>query len=478
MIITLINPPRGERSRSGPITPVIEHLFFNSPPLGLGYLAAVAEKEGNPVQIIDAPVEKLNFSQILSRVKKFNTTLVGITSTTNFFHSAKELAQRIKEIFPHVPIVIGGPHLSANPRETLSFKCFDIGVIGEGEITFLNLIKVLEKKGDLEQVAGIIFRRDSELFFTKPRRFIDNLDSLPLPARHLLPMGRYRPQPNDQYILPKLSMIASRGCPYGCIFCDKNVFGKRYRSFSPGYIVSEMEHLIENYGARDIAFLDSTFTVSRERVERIIEEIERRNVKINWTCTVRANIMTKDLLKRMKDAGCWRIRLGIESGNDQVLRFIKKGITPKQARDVAHWAHQVGLQPKGFFMIGHLVDTKETIEETIRFANSLPFKDITVQINTPLPNTPQYGIFKDYGELATEDFSKFSFWQPVFLPQGLTYGDLIRAHRGFYRRFYLRPIIWWRHLRHIRRFSDLKKYFRALKLLFHLFFFNLRRKVS
>lgn len=478
MRITLINPPRSESSCSGPITPVIEHLFFNSPPLGLGYLAAVAEKEGIPVQIIDASVERLRSSQILSRIKKFNTTLVGITSTTNFFHSAKELAQRIKEILPHLLIVIGGPHLSANPRETLSFKCFDIGVVGEGEITFLNLVKVLEKKGDLEQVEGIVFHRDSELFFTKPRRLIDNLDSLPLPARHLLPMERYRPQPNDQYILPKLSMITSRGCPYGCIFCDKNVFGKRYRSFSLGYIVSEMEHLIENYGARDIAFLDSTFTVNRERVEGIIDEIKRRNVKVNWTCTVRANIMTKNLLKRMKDAGCWRIRLGIESGNDEVLKFIKKGITTRQVRNVAHWAHQLRLQPKGFFMIGHLIDTKKTIEETMRLANSLPFKDITVQINTPLSNTPQYEIFRDYGELVTEDLSEFSFWQPVFLPRGLTYGDLVRAHRRFYRWFYLRPIIWWRHFRCLRRFSDLKKYFRALRLLFHLFFFNLRRKVS
>ena len=180
----------------------------------------------------------------------------------------------------------------------------------------------------------------------------------------------------------------------------------------------------------------------------------------------------------MKEAGCWRVRIGIESGNEEILRFIKKEMSKEQIRRVVGWADEVGLQSKTFFMLGHCPDTRETMEETIQFALSLPSKDVTVQINTPLKGTEQYTLYKKYGDLVSENPDDYSFFQPVFLPRGLTYGDLIRAQRRFYRRFYLRPIIWWRHLRHIRRFSDLRKYFRALKLLLHLFFFNLKRKVS
>ena len=166
-------------------------------------------------------------------------------------------------------------------------------------------------------------------------------------------------------------MIASRVCPFGCIFCDKSVFGKQYRSFSPEYIVSEMEHLVHNFGAKDIAFLDSCFTVNKERVESTINAINKQNLDVGWTCTARVDVVTKELLKKMKAAGCWRVRLGIESGDDDVLQFINKGITTQQARNAAHWAADIGLQPKGFFMIGHLTDTKESIEKTIKFAKSL-----------------------------------------------------------------------------------------------------------
>lgn len=180
----------------------------------------------------------------------------------------------------------------------------------------------------------------------------------------------------------------------------------------------------------------------------------------------------------MKEAGCWRVRIGIESGNEEILKFIKKGMSKEEARRVVGWADEVGLQPKTFFMLGHCPDTKETIEETIQFALSLPSKDVTVQINTPLKGTEQYTLYKKYGDLISGNPDDYSFFQPVFLPRRLTYGDLVRAQRGFYRRFYLRPIIWWRHLRHIRRLSDLRKYFRPLKLLLHLFCFSPKRKRS
>jgi anaerobic magnesium-protoporphyrin IX monomethyl ester cyclase len=470
MNILLINPPV-VFARAGKATlPLIENLFFNSPPLGLAYIAAVLEKAQIPVSIIDAAVERLTPAQVVAAVRKINPRIVGITATTNLFDSALQTARLIKEELPEIVIVLGGPHLNAMPRQAMEPDCFDIGVMGEGEITFLELIKAIESKKELATVNGIIFKRDAHLVFNQRREPIADLDSLPFPARHLLPMKKYRPQPNDQLVVPKLSMIASRGCPYGCIFCDKNTFGDRYRSFGPRYIVSEIKHLIDTWGARDIAFLDSTFTVDAGRVRGIIDEMKKEKIKVRWTCTVRANVVTRELLRQMKDAGCWRIRLGIESGNDDVLRFIRKGITRQQAQNAACWASEAGLEPKGFFMIGHLTDTKERIEETIAFARSLPLKDVTVQINTPMPGTTQYDICRDYGTLLTEDAKEFSYWEPVFVPAGLTREYLESAYRRFYRSFYLRPAIFWRHLRTLRHWYNLVKYIKSLRLLRYLFF--------
>lgn len=469
MKILLINPPI-TFSQKRRIGPVIRNLFYNSPPLGLGYLAAVLEKRKIIVKIIDAAVKNLRIPEISILYRKFKPEIVGITSTTYSFQSAVSIARMIKEENPYTKVIIGGPHVTADPQSILPHKSFDVGVFGEGEATLPNLIDALKNNGDLREIKGIIFREDRELYFTEPREYLKNLDTLPFPARHLLPLELYRPQPNDERIRPKLSMITSRGCPFGCIFCDKSVFGKTYRSFSPEYIVSEMEHLVKDFGVKDIAFLDSCFTVHKERVEAIITEIRKRNLKVSWTCTARVDVVTKELLKKMKEAGCWRVRLGIESGDDNVLKFIKKGITKEQAKNAANWAAEVGLQPKGFFMIGHLIDTGESIEETIKFAKSLPLKDITIQINTPLRNTIQYGIYKEYGTLTTDDKSKFSYFEPVFLPKGLTKEYLNQIYRKFYRSWYIRPIVIWWHLRHLQGFRDIGKYLKTLGLLVFLFF--------
>lgn len=473
MRVTLINPPLGEKRN-----PVIEHLFFNSLPLGLAYIAAVLEREGMAVDLIDAPVERLSPSGVVDRICDFAPDAIGITSTTTFFKNAREIAAPIKKRKPEVPIIIGGNHITIHPEELLKHSYFDFAVLGEGEVTMIELLDAISGGREIGRVKGIAYRKNAQLRIAPKRERIKDLDSLPFPARHLLPIHRYSPMPNDEYRLPKTAMITSRGCPYHCIFCDHNVYGNLYTSYTPRRIVLEMKHLVDTYGIKDIAFVDSLFAISREKVEGFLKEMEKERMNVTWTCTIRCDTMHKSLLKRMKEAGCWRVRIGIESGNEEVLRFIKKGVSKEEIRRVVKWADEVNLQPKAFFMLGHCSDTRETIEETIRFARSIPLKDITVQLNTPLKGTEQFTLYKKYGDLVSNNPEDYSFWQPVFLPQGLTYVDLLKAQRRFYRRFYLRPIIWWRHLRHIRRFSDLERYLRALKLLFHLFFFNLKRKVS
>lgn len=475
MRIILINPPLYQRTVNR-IGPIVENLFYNSPPLGLCYLAAIFKKEKHEVKIIDAAVEKLSADRIIERIMNFAPHLVGIATFTVSIYSAYEIARGVKKISPEIKVVSGGPYITSNPNILLEHPEIDVAVVGEGEVTFKELVEAVEKREDINKVKGLAFSVNGKLFFTPPREFISDLDILPFPARELVPMLLYKPQPNDQKRLPKLSMISSRGCPYSCIFCDKNVFRNRYRSFTPRYIVEEMVHLVKDFKAKDIAFLDSTFTPNKNRVYEIIKEIKKTNLDVTWTCSARADVLDKQLLKEMKDAGCWRVRLGVESGNEEVLKFIRKGITKYQVSKVASWAYELDLEPKGFFMIGHLTDTKQTIEETIDFACSLPLKDITVQINTPLENTPQYQLAEKYGKIITEDLSNFSFWEPVFLPNGLKYNELFYYYRKFYLRFYLRPIIWYRHIRKINSLLDIIKYTKGIRILFFFLISWLKKK--
>lgn len=475
MKVILVNPPIFQSSIQG-IRPIVENLFYNSPPLGLCYLAAVLEKEKHEVKIIDAAVEGLSIESIIKRITNFYPEAIGFTTLTVSIYSCYELAKEVRKRFPEIKIVIGGPHITSNPDDLLLYPEVDMAVLGEGEVTFKELVETIGKRENIDKVKGLAYNIKGKLFFTASRGFISNLDTLPFPARHLVPMHLYRPQPNDQKRLPKLSIISSRGCPYSCIFCDKNVFKNVYRSFSPEYIVNEVSHLVREFKARDIAFVDSTFTPNKNRVYEIIKEMKKSNLNVTWTCSVRADVLDRELLKEMKDAGCWRVRLGIESGNDEVLKFIKKGITKHQVRRVANWAYELDLEPKAFFMIGHLIDTKKTIEETIDFACNLPLKDITVQINTTLRNTSQYQLIEKYGRIITRDFSKYSFWQPVFLPRALKDGELDYYYRKFYLKFYLRPKIWYRHVVKIRSSSDIIKYLRGIKIVFFFLISWLKEK--
>jgi anaerobic magnesium-protoporphyrin IX monomethyl ester cyclase len=476
MRVLFINPPLHIRYVSNYFNDILGNLFYNSSPLGLCYLASYLENKGVDARIIDAPVERLDYPAVIGRMRSFDPDVVGITSTTCNFASAVTLAGMIKREKNHTPVVIGGPHATVAPAHALTDTPFDAAVVGEGELTFADFIDRIEHHQDIACVDGLAFKRNGSVIVNKPREFIKNLDILPYPARHLLRLDLYRPQFNDEYVLPKATMISSRGCPYQCIFCEKGVWGPTYRSFGADYIASEMKYLVDTFGVRDIAFVDSLFTASAERVLDIVHKIKSYGVKVRWTCTVRANIATYELLKAMKEAGCWRVRIGIESGDDRVLAFIKKGITTSQVRAVVRWAHKLGLQPKGFFMVGHLVDTPDTIERTIKFAKSLPLKDVTVQVNTPMIDTAQYKIMNSYGSLLTSDYSAYSYWEPVFVPAGLTKEYLLNSLSRFYRSFYLRPIVIWRHIIEIRHWYNIVRYARAARLICHLFFARFNRK--
>jgi anaerobic magnesium-protoporphyrin IX monomethyl ester cyclase len=475
MRVILINPPIDQVLEEGHANPVTSFLFYNSAPLGILYIAAMLEREGHEVAVIDAAAEQLNVQKTVARVEAWKPDLIGLGSFTVTFETCKKLATGLKAALPDVQIVLGSYHVTLVPEEAMAHPAFDVGVLGEGEHTMLELVEWAAGRQALEDVPGIVFRKPEGGFhYTEKRKKFRELDELPFPARHLLPPNIYRPVPVDEHAFPKFAMITSRGCPHACAFCQKSRSG--YRSHSPQYIADEVEHLIRDFGAKDIAFVDSLFCANKKRVQAICDEFIRRGIqnKISWTCSSRVEVVDRELLQRMKDAGCWRTRFGVESGSDQVLDFISKGITKEKIRAAITAAHEVGLRPKAFFMVGHMPDTRETILETMEFAKSLPLHDVTVQINTILPETPQMETWlregSKWGRLVNQTNNEKSFWEPTFVPWGLEPDDLIQLHRQFYREFYFRPVTLARHAEQIKTWRDVAKYVQAGSLFSFLFF--------
>ncbi len=473
--VFLVNPPASDAQRRGPIKEIIRSLFFNSPPLGLAYVAAYLEREGLRVRLLDAGVEGMTLQETAAAVVAARPAVLGIGATSNFFGNALDLARRVRAGLPEVFIVLGGPHGTSCADEVMEKDGFDAVVIGEGEVTAAELVAAVTGSGDLSGVKGIVYRDGDRVVRTPPRPLLADLDALPLPARHLLSLDKYVPQPNDGPYLPKHAMISSRGCPYQCTFCDHGTYGVTYRSFSPDRIAREMEELVHRYGARDIAFVDSLFMVSRERVRRIIAAMNRRNVDVHWTCTIRANVADRAILAEMKAAGCWRVRIGIESGSERILQAIRKEVELADIHAAVQVADELGLHPKAFFIIGHPTETRESVMESIDLACRLPLTDITVQLNTPLPGAAQWETAAAHGTFTSPDWTRYSFWEPVYIPAAMTAAELDALYRRFYRRFYYRPVVVRRHLRMIRSWRDLVRLSRGLRVLASMTFSALSR---
>ncbi|MBL7197446.1 MAG: radical SAM protein [Candidatus Omnitrophica bacterium] len=429
-------------------------------PLGIYYLAAYLLRKGEEVKVIDGEALNLEHKDLVQILKKSDVKIVGLTSATVSFHRVCSLAQMIRREFPDVKIVIGGPHMSAMPEATMLTGIFDYGIVHEGEIAFSKLVKfLLHDKGEMKDISNLYYLDKGVLLHNPPGEYIQDLDALPFPARQLCPdLSIYKPPIGAFQKELVMNMFTSRGCPYRCIFCDNNTFGRKPRFFSAEYVVREIKELIYKFGIKEIAFLDDTFVLNRERLYRIFEILKEDNISFPWTCMTRVDNLDFNILRFMADNGCWQIKFGIESGNQKVLDFIKKGITLQQVRNVTDWCKRLRMKMTGFFMIGHHIDTPEIIQETIDFALSLPLTDIVVTLNTPMPGTESYEKAKLYGDYHKEDLSSFNYWTPIFVPKGLTSKLMLRKQSELYNRFYRQPRVILQHLERIRSWKEVRMY--------------------
>jgi anaerobic magnesium-protoporphyrin IX monomethyl ester cyclase len=410
-------------------------------PLGIFSLASYLRKNGYLVAVTDAEALKLTEEQIVNEIKAHSPDFIGISSTTVAFHRALAVAKIIKGQFPDTPVILGGPHVTSNAEHAMSFEAFDYGVLGEGEITALELLNRLSNGRTVHEVPGIAYRdQNGNVKRTVKREYIKALDMLPIPAYDLIPdIKLYTPPPSNYKTLPVVNVITSRGCPNECTFCDRNVFGRRYRERSAENVFREIKYLWDNYHIREIAFVDDTFLINKKRIYRLFELLKDAGMHFPWTCMARINNVDYEFLRFLKSNGCWNIAFGIESGDETILKVIKKNISLQAVKDVIAWCSKLKIKTKGFFIVGHPLETIETIDKTISFACRLKLDTVVVTINTPIPGSQQYAESAAYGALDESDWSKFNYWRPVFVPEGLSEEVLLSKQKEFYMRFYLRP---------------------------------------
>jgi anaerobic magnesium-protoporphyrin IX monomethyl ester cyclase len=452
--ITLIAPPQGTS--------------YPQPPLGLALLAAILEKHGYPVNIIDANALGLKPEDITLPP---DTDIAGITAMTPTIGAALRIARRVKQINPKIKVILGGPHVTLLPQATLqSSPDIDIIVRGEGDDTFVEILAALEKIPPLESIPGISFIKDSHIINTPERKTNVNMDSLPFAAYHLLPKKAYKPHPPHGLRLPFTAMVTSRGCPYHCAYCSKPVFGNNFRAQSAERVVAEMVYLQEKFGIQEIAFYDDSFTLDKKRVHAICALILEKHMKMAWTCETRVNLVDKELLKHMKQAGCYAIAYGIETASPEIMKTLQKDITLEQVEKAVQIHHEIGLQAVGYFMLGSPGETPETIMQTINYAKKLKLDFAQFSVTTPFPATELYDIYMQ-GRKDPPRWENFIYAStgnpatPVFESDKLTREALKTWTGRAYRKFYLRPAYIWRRLLKCTTRADIKMNFKGLGML-------------
>ncbi|WAC06787.1 MAG: radical SAM protein [Thermodesulfobacteriota bacterium] len=361
--------------------------------MGLGYIAAVLEKI-HEVFIIDVLAEGLTLETFAERISVLAPEIVGITSDTISFQRAIDMAQKIKEIKNDIIVVIGGAHTNAFIDYPLQYNCFDVAVYGEGERTIVELLEKISEGLSFETVKGIAFRQDGRTVVNSPRELIEDLNSLPFPARHLFSMSKYNLGSGSMLdVLPVFTVNTSRGCPYRCRFCSNNkAFGKKYRSRNAQNVVDEIEMLQRDYGAKGIYFREDLFTLQSQRVIEICKEIRRRKIEVKWECECRVNTVSEKMLLSMKESGCEVVWFGVESGSQRVLNYIQKDITLDQVRKAFELCSKIGLRAGASFLIGLPGETLEDIEQTVSFASELKprLEFAWFNIYVGLPISPLY----------------------------------------------------------------------------------------
>lgn len=409
------------------------------PPLGITYLAAVLEKRDIEVKIIDANIFTLTNKEVFKQIKNFNPEIIGITSHIISARAARELGVFLRKKFPNKIIIFGGPYATSQPDIILKEAKADFVVKGEGELTIVDLIENID---NAESVKGISYWKNNKIIHNPPRELIEDLDTVPFPAYHLLPEFKYYHSRSRR--TPIATLLGSRGCPFQCIYCNSNIFGKRFRPRSVSNILYEVELLVGRYKVKQIDIIDDNFTLDIARAEKFFDEIIKRKIKLsfNFQSGMRADRVTPVLARKMKKAGVYKTLIGVESGDLRIQKLIKKSLDLRKVVRTVKLLRKHGIIVICSFIIGLPEETRESLQKTIDFAVKVNPHIANFERAVPFPQTELYKMVKekgrftekiDYGTNTGYFSNKFSY-EIGIVNQALVNEFLARAFRQFYFR--------------------------------------------
>lgn len=461
--ILLVNPPAF-------IEETYSHYAMGAPalpPLGLGYLASMVRHD-HEARILDCVALRMGLKEFTQEVKRFSPDIVAFTSTTISYLKAAACMGAVKQLNPSITTVLGGVHLNATPVTTMEENAgtLDYGVIGEGERTFKELVEAIDQGKSTKGLRGIACHEDGKLVVNPPRALIPDIDTIPFPARDLLGDLSIYAQTVMRGKGISLNAITSRGCPYTCPYCDQGMFGKRWRAHSPGYVLSEVDHLVSGFNVQHIDFEDDTFTISKKRTIEICKGIVERNHDLTFNLCARVETLDDETLTWLKKAGCFSIFLGIESGDPEMLRFIRRSSRELVTATVRKIKRH-GIKAYGSFILGFPRETRQTARNTIDFAKSLDLDNVSFNIFTPYPGTELAAIAPQHGEVLL-DWKYYSDHAPrrPFIPHSWTEEGLMSLQKQAYREFYMRPKVFMANLSRVREPQFVLSALKAMKMFY------------
>ncbi len=453
MKILLVNPPLSLEERYGS---KMKKFGAISEPMGLAYIASFLEKKQYNVKILDAAVLGMSLKDMEQFLKDDCFDIIGITMLTTAYSAALNTLRIVKKVSPHTVAVCGGPHPTALPKETLEeIRDLDIICIGEGEYTMYEIVKTLENNGDFTKIKGIAFRQDDKIVINAPRPYEKELDSFPIPARHLLPVNKYSlttSRTSGGRYCP--TVIVARGCPFKCAFCFR-IFGSTFRHHSIERIIEELKLLVDKYQASQVNLEADTISLNKRFLISLCDAIisNKINKKIKWTCESRIDTIDEDILKKMKEAGCWQISYGVESGVQRLLDIIQKGIRLEQVERIFKLTKKHRISIRSFFMLGLPTETREESHQTIEFAKKLDADWAQFTLTVPYPGTHLYSLVKNSGDLKSKNWDEYNTWggwkeeRLPYVTGGRTEEELRELQKIAFYRYCMRPKIFFRFLR-------------------------------
>jgi len=401
------------------------------PPLGLSYVAGALEKAGFQVEMLDNYMLNKPIDEVKQLVSRLNPGIVGITCGSATYRRCLEAARAVRETLPSCKIVVGGWHVSYMPDSLLEQPDVDYVVMGEGERAMVRLATSLTAGGDVDElasIAGVGYKRSGELI-KNPPEFISNMDEIPFPARHLLPLDLYDRTIEFLDAKPADVMNISRGCPFSCAFCEtKKLWGNACRTFSPARVLNELRYMMEKFGTRGIYFINDNFTIKKRETEQLCDLLRKSGLDLEWVCDTRTDLVSLELLEKMRDAGCKAIWFGVESGSPRILKRINRTITIEQTENAFHLCRQVGIRVACSFMLGFPDETREDLEATRRFADKLD------------PDWCQFNVFIAYPDsslyqelLQTGKYDRLDEFLLAAKTDDFDYNSLMEIQRRFFR---------------------------------------------